>query len=53
MVTKKADNKQAVKNNTNALQFLIPMHVPTQKQWWSNPSTQWLQNLPKKIIFFY
>lgn len=27
------------------LQFLTPMQLPTQKQWWSNPVTQWSQCL--------
>jgi hypothetical protein len=34
------------KNTLKALQFLIPIQLPTQKQWWSNPSTQWLHYLP-------
>lgn len=35
---------------TKALQFLIPIQLATTKQWWSNPSTQWSQYLPIKMI---
>lgn len=41
-----------VKNITNILQFLIPIQFPIQKQWWSNPSTQWLHTRPLFNMIF-
>lgn len=35
--------QQADRNKMKFRQFLTPMQLPTQKQWWSNPFTQWSQ----------
>jgi len=39
----KEKKKQPVRKQTKYLKFLTPMQLPTKKQWWSNPYTQWSQ----------